>query len=562
MSSVQHKTIDKDADTVDGVTYLKNSEFGDLPIQDFWCDSRTSRRSFEFPDRRSSAKKRFGRSLGTAVTRTGAHGKRFRKSHGLIQLLLLSSDFFILIASVVIACAVKYWMVGPEEFSPAYVGALAIQFGSVVAFFLVFNWAKCNYSKKYSVADALRQLGRAIFIAVSIQAVVAGLVGNRSILLLLLGVWAMALVLLPLGRLCVKRVLYNQGMWTKPTVVIGTGKNAKKTARALASDWLTGYYVVEFINVLGDLSGKGSSTSVENRNARFIEIEGHKIPVRTTSSLNKELFKALGNPHIVVANDSNDYWETVALLYEADVAYSSITIVPSLGGLPMIGLDMTHVFKHEVLMINVQNNLARFIPRNIKRAFDVVVASLALIILSPLLLTLATIIGLSGGNAIFGQSRVGQNGSAFKCFKFRSMVSNSQEILTELLANDPVARSEWEQDRKLKNDPRITPFGRFIRRTSLDELPQLFNVLRGDMSLVGPRPVVEDELDYYADKQNLYCLVRPGITGLWQVSGRNDVSYDERVNLDSWYSRNWSLWYDIVIIMKTLKVVLNRAGAY
>jgi undecaprenyl-phosphate galactose phosphotransferase len=150
----------------------------------------------------------------------------------------------------------------------------------------------------------------------------------------------------------------------------------------------------------------------------------------------------------------------------------------------------------------------------------------------------------------------------FPCFKFRTMQVDAEERLRELLANDPAARAEWEREFKLRNDPRITPIGQFLRRTSLDELPQLFNVIRGEMSLVGPRPVIRAELCKYGDDVDYFLMVRPGMTGLWQVSGRNDVDYDTRVYLDTWYVKNWSLWYDIAILFKTIKVVLRRDGAY
>ena len=142
------------------------------------------------------------------------------------------------------------------------------------------------------------------------------------------------------------------------------------------------------------------------------------------------------------------------------------------------------------------------------------------------------------------------------------MINNSNEILSELLANDPIAREEWEKDHKLKNDPRITSVGHFIRNTSLDELPQLWNVIRGEMSLVGPRPIVDAELEKYGDDVIYYLMVRPGMTGLWQVSGRNDVDYERRVFFDSWYVKNWSLWNDMVILIKTINVVFKRSGAY
>ncbi|HDZ2983580.1 TPA: sugar transferase, partial [Klebsiella pneumoniae] len=156
----------------------------------------------------------------------------------------------------------------------------------------------------------------------------------------------------------------------------------------------------------------------------------------------------------------------------------------------------------------------------------------------------------------------GKNGRKFKCLKFRSMVINSKEVLENLLINDNEAREEWEKTFKLKNDPRITKIGHFLRRTSLDELPQLFNVLKGEVSLVGPRPIITEELQRYNEEVDYYLLSKPGMTGLWQVSGRSDVDYDTRVYLDSWYVKNWSMWNDIAILFKTIAVVLNRDGAY
>ncbi|HIF6265029.1 TPA: sugar transferase, partial [Raoultella ornithinolytica] len=154
------------------------------------------------------------------------------------------------------------------------------------------------------------------------------------------------------------------------------------------------------------------------------------------------------------------------------------------------------------------------------------------------------------------------NGKSFKCLKFRSMIINSKEVLENVLASDPEAKAEWDATFKLKNDPRITPIGNFLRRTSLDELPQLFNVLKGEMSLVGPRPIITAELGRYNDEVDYYLLSKPGMTGLWQVSGRSDVDYDTRVYLDAWYVKNWSMWNDITILFKTVSVVLRRDGAY
>jgi Undecaprenyl-phosphate galactose phosphotransferase WbaP len=162
----------------------------------------------------------------------------------------------------------------------------------------------------------------------------------------------------------------------------------------------------------------------------------------------------------------------------------------------------------------------------------------------------------------FTHERIGINGNTFKCIKFQTMHSNSKQILEELLQNDKNAKAQWQKDFKLKNDPRVTAIGKFLRKTSLDELPQLLNVLKGEMSLVGPRPIIDQEIERYGYDYYYYKLVRPGITGIWQISGRSDIDYSNRVRLDVWYVKNWSLWYDFVIMLQTIGAVIKRKGAY
>lgn len=189
-------------------------------------------------------------------------------------------------------------------------------------------------------------------------------------------------------------------------------------------------------------------------------------------------------------------------------------------------------------------------------------ALLILLAIAPVLLLIAALIAWQDGAPVtFGHYRVGRNGQLFKCLKFRSMVKDSAARLEHLLATDPAAREEWARDHKLTHDPRITALGEFLRKTSLDELPQLFNVLRGDMNLVGPRPITVPELARYGAIRLHYLSVQPGLTGLWQVSGRNNLTYDERVDLDRQYVDNKSMWLDVKIFLKTFQVVLLRHGA-
>jgi Undecaprenyl-phosphate galactose phosphotransferase WbaP len=200
--------------------------------------------------------------------------------------------------------------------------------------------------------------------------------------------------------------------------------------------------------------------------------------------------------------------------------------------------------------------------QTLKRLMDLLGASALLVLLAPVCVVLALLVRLDGGRALYAHQRIGRGGKPFGCLKFRSMVMDSQERLDALLASDPTARAEWDATRKLKNDPRITWVGRLLRKTSLDELPQLINVLKGEMSLVGPRPVTQSELDqYYGAAAAHYAMVRPGITGLWQVSGRSDTSYRQRVELDVAYVSQPSLWADIRILLRTPVAVLTSRGA-
>jgi Undecaprenyl-phosphate galactose phosphotransferase WbaP len=197
-----------------------------------------------------------------------------------------------------------------------------------------------------------------------------------------------------------------------------------------------------------------------------------------------------------------------------------------------------------------------------KRAFDIVTASLLCVLLSPLILTIMTLIRIGGEPILFRHKRIGRNGRIFQCIKFRSMLPNAEEVLRRLLNEHPELRDEWTENHKLRNDPRVSAIGRVLRLTSLDELPQLWNVLRGEMSLVGPRPIVRAELLRYGRDASKYLAVKPGLTGLWQVKGRSDTTYRRRVAMDRYYVRNQSILLDVYILAATPTAVLRRSGAY
>ena len=197
-----------------------------------------------------------------------------------------------------------------------------------------------------------------------------------------------------------------------------------------------------------------------------------------------------------------------------------------------------------------------------KRVFDIISVLLLTVGLSPFVVPLMLIMACTAGPIIYGHLRIGRGGKVFRCFKFRTMVPDADNTLFELLETNPELKAEWVRDHKLRDDPRVTRIGSLLRRTSLDELPQFWNVLRGDMSMVGPRPIVKEELLRYGRSAPVYLSVKPGVTGLWQVSGRNNTDYRRRVAIDVYYVRNQSVLFDLHILLKTIRVVLRRDGAY
>ncbi len=359
-------------------------------------------------------------------------------------------------------------------------------------------------------------------------------------------IWLLAAMAVPLMRFGVRKLLTVWGLWLRPTVLVGYGPNAHEALAALLSEPELGFKVVGFVDVA--TSGK-----------TLTEVQG--LPLLSPDEV--KAWAKVPGLQVVIAlehgqNDVREKWLRRLARWKVE----DISVIPAMRGVPLYGTDISYFFSHEVAMLKLRNNLRYWPARILKRVFDLLAAVALLAVGWPLLIYLAWRIREDGGPAIYAHKRVGQSGKVFACYKFRSMRVDAEEQLRDLLASDPALRVEWEKEFKLKDDPRVTAIGHFLRRTSLDELPQLFNVIKGEMSLVGPRPVVRKELERYGDDVDYFLMVRPGMTGLWQVSGRNDVNYDTRVYLDTWYVKNWSLWYDIAILFKTIRVVLKREGAY
>lgn len=357
--------------------------------------------------------------------------------------------------------------------------------------------------------------------------------------------WFLAAIFVPIGRILIRRILDKMSCWKKDTIIIGSSTNAIDAFYALSSEKQLGFKVKLFV----------STSNLPNQTLFNLPVVcSEDFDLNSLNKFDTQFILALEYEQ----HDLMDFW----LRKLAGEGIRTISVIPALRGVPLYSTDVSFFFSHEVMILRINNNLAKRTSRVIKRFVDILGSLFLLILLSPLLAYLAYKVSRDGGNPFYGHERIGQHGKKFNCYKLRSMIINSQEVLQKLLNIDQSAKAEWDKDFKLKNDPRITKVGHFIRKTSLDELPQLWNVLKGDMSLVGPRPIVEGELERYKDDVDYYLMAKPGMTGLWQVSGRNDVDYETRVYLDSWYVKNWTLWNDIAILFKTINVVLKRDGAY
>ena len=331
-----------------------------------------------------------------------------------------------------------------------------------------------------------------------------------------------------------------------PVLFVGAGETAAELVKTLEAQGGCGMKVIGFI----------ADTPMAVRLRGRYRLLGHMEHLERVLHLT-------GVQHVIVTATGLPAAEQVHIINRIQPYVKNVIFVPDLLGAPVSNMDIDGLLDNSLMLLRFRNNLAHWYNRALKRVFDLVLSLLGLIVVLPVTLVIAVLIRMDGpGPIFFAHRRIGQGGREFPCYKFRSMVPDAENVLKDYLAAHPEARKEWERDFKLKDDPRITHIGAFLRKTSLDELPQFFNVLKGDMSLVGPRPIIAAEIPKYGEYFADFCLVPPGITGMWQVNGRSDTTYEERVQMDTWYVRNWSVWIDIIYLFKTVAVVLERKGAY
>jgi len=358
--------------------------------------------------------------------------------------------------------------------------------------------------------------------------------------------WIFSFIYICIERFLTKRMLAHFGMWQWPVIIVGAGKTAEILAAAFEEDKSVGYKIVGFIEDEKDRPLLSKYQHLGN----FAKAE--------------EIIKAANVQDVILATPGLSRKELVQLFYRIQPYVRNLTIVPDVFGVPIGNIKTEVLFNEQALLINTCNNLNRKSNQLLKRLFDMVVGSFVFVCILPILVILTILIKIdSKGSPFHIAQRIGKNGTLFYCYKFRTMYENSDEILENFFQENPQHKEEWEQFAKLRTiDPRVTRVGKFLRSYSLDELPQIMNVLRGNMGLVGPRPYLPREKEKIGHYMHVICMTVPGITGLWQVSGRNEISFEGRLKLDSWYVRNWSLWQDVVLLFKTISVVLGRKGAY
>jgi Undecaprenyl-phosphate galactose phosphotransferase WbaP len=356
--------------------------------------------------------------------------------------------------------------------------------------------------------------------------------------------WALALVLVPLGRAAVRHACCRARWWGYPVLILGAGRTGELLARTLQDNPGLGLRPVAFL---------------DDDPAKPAWVAG--LPVLGGVELATRVAREAGIHHALVAMPGAGRERLLQVVERHGSAFPHLLVVPDLFGLSSLWVAVRDL--QGVVALEVRQQLLLPGPRLLKRVLDLGATVLVGLLSLPLLALIALAVKLdSPGPVFFAQTRIGKGGRKFRAWKFRTMVQDAEQVLERYLREHPELREEWDQDHKLRQDPRITRVGRILRRTSLDELPQLWNVLRGEMSLVGPRPIVDEEVGKYGPRFALYAQVLPGITGLWQVSGRNDTTYEQRVELDSYYVRNWSPWLDLYILARTVWVVLTGKGAY
>jgi Undecaprenyl-phosphate galactose phosphotransferase WbaP len=467
---------------------------------------------------------------------------------------LMLTDIASLLASFLLAYFLRSALLIPiiPRFKYQEPLPLSVQFNLVVVYgaliiILVFLYEKL-YTKRLPFWEDTKHLLRGVTVSFILMTVLV-FVSRQYIYFsraVVVFTWVLSLVIFPLFRLLTKRFLVKIGIWKKRVIILGTKSMAKLVAQEINKNNLLGYKVVGFLT---------EDTSKIGKNMAGVGILGALNEAKTWS-------RQLGVRDVIIALPEFSQSELINIIENCEGFAETIRIVPNIGSLFTLGVVVDNL--GDVSALSVTRNLVKPFNILVKTVFELIFATIVSLLLLPVFLIIALAIKIdSSGPVIFVHERLGKRGKKFKFYKFRSMYVDADSRLERFFKENPKARKEWEKYQKIKEyDPRVTRVGKIIRRYSLDELPQLFNFFKRNMNLVGPRPYMPREIRKIGTRDQIITRVKPGITGLWQVRGRNILPFHERLHLDEYYIRNWSLWMDIVILLKTIDVFITQEGAF
>lgn len=403
-----------------------------------------------------------------------------------------------------------------------------------------------GYSRRFALWDEVKFIWKSAFFAsVTILTMLFLMKRGQDYSRLLVGaMFTLAVIFYPFMRLRIKRGLYAIGLMRRKALIVGSGEAAVNAWNAITGEPNLGYEIAGFLD---DAPG-----------ARAL------CGLRVHQGLEKieRYIKQAAIHDVIVAKPELEKDALVSLINHIQHKAENTLYIPDISGIAVSGTELRTFFREQAIIIEIRNNLANPLKYGAKRLLDYLAGLAMAAALLPVMAFIALLVKLdSKGPAILRQKRLGKNAREFYCYKFRTMFPDAEERLQKILDSDTSAKEEWEKYWKLSDDPRITRVGGILRKTSLDELPQILNVIRGEMSLIGPRPYLPREWEHIKEESAILHALPPGITGLWQVSGRNNQDYKFRITMDGWYVKNWSLWLDVMIFFKTFAVVLKREGA-
>lgn len=477
---------------------------------------------------------------------------RPKRAHGWV---LFSTDVIAVVVGWYAANVIYFWVpIHTLYYGPNRIPIIEIlsyeRVGMLAALLVLF--ARAGHYKDH--IHYFFQL-RSIFIACCI-----GLIGE-SVLRLFLSrptsttalfvAWGLTVVLIMVLRALASNIITNNKRFRQPTIIVSDGQIGQHAKDAIRRKPRLGFREAEDEEVDQQIDwNKLTARAIGNEDDMALG----ELKSRAAQTSDDMLF--------LFAFDSFDQNSVPAAIRSLKSLERPFGFITSQTGIRLPYFKEFPFFGEDLILLLPDYQGPSLPSRIVKRLMDIVISGSVLLVFAPLLLLVSILIRRDGGSIFFKHERIGRNGIRFECLKFRTMVVDAEAQLAHLLTTDDEARALWETHQKIQNDPRITSVGKHLRKGSLDELPQLINVLKGDMSIIGPRPCVEDQVKEYGKRFSSYLAMRPGITGLWQVSGRNQTTFEERAELEAWYVDNWSLWLDLFILLKTIPVVLLGRGAY